>query len=86
MEWLTPKMVEILLNAAREGGLALTLILVLIGYVFELRRSAAKDKIIAEERKLNNDLQTKTLTLMGEMKTAVSNGNLLLEMLTRGRR
>lgn len=86
MEWLTPKMVETLLGAAREGGLALTLILVLIGYVLENRRCAAKDKIIAKERELNNDLQTKTLTLMGEMKTAVSNGNLLLEMLTRGRK
>lgn len=86
MEWLTPKLVESIYEVAEKGGLALTLTLVLIGYVFEVRRSIAKDKIIAAQDKASREFQEKILTAIGEMKTSVSNGNLLLDMLTRGRK
>jgi hypothetical protein len=86
MEWLTPKMVEVLMGAAREGGLAFTLLLVIIAYILEVRRGMYKDKIIAAKEKANTEFQVKMLELVGEMKTVISNGNLLLEMLTRGRK
>lgn len=86
MEWLTPKLVETLMGAAHEGGLALTLVLVIIAYIFEVRRGMYKDKIIAAKEVANIEFQHKMLELVGEMKTAISNGNLLLEMLTRGRK
>jgi len=86
MEWITPKLVEVVAGLIREGGLALTLTLVLIAYVFEIRRGMHKDKIIADKEKANTEFQMKMLEVVGEMKTTVSNGNLLLEMLTRGRK
>ena len=86
MEWLTPKLLEMLLGAAREGGLAFTLVLVIIAYILEVRRGVYKDKIIAAKEKANTEFQLKMLELVGEMKTVISNGNLLLEMLTRGRK
>lgn len=85
MEWLTPKLLEMFVGYAREGGLAFTLFIVLCFLGIEIKRSRDKDKIIAEERKVNREFQEKMQEITGEMKTAVSNGNLLLEMLVRGR-
>lgn len=86
MEWLTPKLVDTFISVAREGGLAFTLFLVITAYIFEIRRGMYKDKIIAEKEKANTEFQIKMLEIVGEMKVVISNGNLLLEMLTRGRK
>lgn len=86
MEWITPKVVELVLTFAEKGGLAFGLLILLIWLVVELRRGKDKDKIIAAKDRENAVFQAKMLELIGEMKTAASNANLLLEMLTRGRR
>ena len=86
MEWLTPKLVDAFMGVAREGGLALTLLLVILAYIHSERKSAAKDKIIAAKDQENSEFQQKMLETIGEMKTVVSNGNLLLDLLTRGRK
>lgn len=83
---LTPAVVLKIIEYGKEGGLALALLIVLIGYVLEVRRNAAKDKVIEGKDKINHDLQQKMLESIGETKVAISNCNLLLEMLTRGRR
>lgn len=83
---LTPKNIELLMAFAEKGGLALALVIILFWLSIEIRRNSAKDKLIAEKDKENALFQTKMLEVIGEVKTAVSNGNLLLEMLTRGRK
>ena len=83
---LTPTLALKVIEFGKEGGLALALLLTLLGYFLEVRRNAAKDKVIEAKDKINYDLQEKMLQLYGETKVAVSNCNLLLEMLTRGRR
>ena len=83
---LTPAVILKIVEYGKEGGLALAVIILLIVYVLEVRRNAAKDVLIASKDKINHDLQQKMLELYGETKVAVSNCNLLLEMLTRGRR
>lgn len=83
---LTPAVILKIVEYGKDGGLALALIICMIWLAIEIRRHTAKDKIIAEKDKINLELQQKMLELYGETKIAVSNGNLLLEMLTRGRR
>lgn len=70
---------------AEKGGVAFAFITLLVLHVIELRRCAQKDMIIAEKDKQNIEFQDKMLTLTGEVKTALSNNILLLELLTRGR-
>lgn len=76
---ITPAILTTIFGYVKEGGLAFALCLITTLYVYELKRSAAKDK-------QNAELQGKIFDALTEMKVAVSNGNLLIEMLTRGRR
>lgn len=85
-EILTPAVILKLVDLAKDGGLILTLIIVLIVYFLEVRRNNQKDKIIAAKDEQNADMQLKMLEALGEVKTAVSNSLLLLEMITRGRK
>lgn len=83
---LTPALVLKVMEYAKDGGLALALLLTILGYVIEVKRNTAKDKVIADKDKTINDQSLKMMDLISETKVAVSNSNLLLEMLTRGRR
>lgn len=83
---LTPKIAEWFLANAKDWGLALPLLLMIAVYVWEVRRGIAKDKAIAKKETENRALQVKMLEAIGQVNTTVSNGNLLLDLLVRGRK
>lgn len=73
------ELLKAFLLSAKEGGLVVALLIAIVGYVWEVRRGIVRDRA-------NEAYRTKMIDAISEMKTAVSNGNLLLEMLTRGRK
>lgn len=82
----TPKLAEWFLEHAKDWGLALPLLIMITVYVWEVRRGIAKDKAIAKKESENRAIQMKMLEAIGTVNTAVSNGNLLLDLLVRGRK
>jgi hypothetical protein len=86
MDLLNPKLLEFMMGFAEKGGLLFVCAVLLVFLGIEMKRSAAKDKIIAAKDKQNLEFQANMLVIVGELKTTMSNNVLLLELLTRGRK
>jgi hypothetical protein len=86
MDLLNPKLLEFMMGFAEKGGLLFVCAVLLVFLSIEMKRSAAKDKIIAAKDKQNLEFQANMLVIVGELKTTMSNNVLLLELLTRGRK
>ncbi len=86
MDLINVKVLQFLMTFAEKGGLLFVIAVLLVFLGIEMKRSAAKDKIIADKEKHNLEFQGQMLTMMGEVKTSLSNNLLLLELLTRGRK
>lgn len=86
MDLLNPKLLSFVMSFAEKGGLLFVIAVLLVFLGLEMKRSASKDKIIAAKEAHNLEFQGQMLVTIGELKTALSNNLLLLELLTRGRK